>query len=70
MFDEMQQEESGHHSRLLDMYRQRFGNHVLLIRRQDVKGFVQRRAVWRVRPLGLDTVRRQASTMELETRRY
>ncbi len=70
MFDEMQQEESQHHSRLLDMYRQRFGNHVLLIRRQDVKGFVQRRAVWRVRPLGLDTVRRQASTMELETRRF
>jgi rubrerythrin len=70
MFDEMQQEESGHHSRLLDQYRQRFGNHVPLIRRQDVKGFVQRRAVWRVRPLGLDTVRKQAATMELETRRF
>jgi rubrerythrin len=70
MFDEMQHEESGHHARLLDTYRQRFGSHVPLIRRQDVKGFVQRRAMWRVRPLGLEIVRRQAATMELETRRF
>jgi erythrin-vacuolar iron transport family protein len=70
MFDEMQREESEHHSRLLEMYRRRFGAHVPLIRRQDVKGFVQRRPVWRVRPLGLDTVRKQAATMELETRRF
>jgi len=70
MFDEMQQEESQHHSRLLDIYRQRFGTHVPLIRRQDVKGFIERRPVWRVRPLGLDTVRKQAATMELETRRF
>ena len=70
LFDEMQQEETQHHARLLDIYRERFGTHVVLLRRHDVKGFVQRRPVWRVRPLGLDTVRRQASTMELETRRF
>ena len=70
MFDEMQQEESQHHSSLLDVYRQRFGLHVPLIRRQDVKGFVERPPVWRIRPLGLDTVRKQAATMELETRRF
>jgi erythrin-vacuolar iron transport family protein len=70
MFDEMQQEETQHHAWLIDIYRQRFGNHIPLMRRQDVKGFVQRRPVWRVRPLGLDTVRRQAATMEIETRRF
>jgi rubrerythrin len=70
IFDEMQQEESTHHSRLIDIYRRRFGAHIPLIRRQDVKGFVERRPVWRVRPLGLDVVRRQAATMELETRRF
>ncbi len=70
MFDEMQQEETSHHSRLLDIYRQRFGTHIPLIRRQDVKGFVERRPVWRTRPLGIDTVRRQAQIMELETRRF
>lgn len=70
MFDHMQQEETTHHARLLDTYRRRFGDHVPLLRRQDVKGFVQRRPVWRIRPLGLDVVRRQAATMELETRRF
>jgi rubrerythrin len=70
MFDEMQAEETTHHSRLLDIFRERFGQHVPLIRRQDVKGFVERRPVWRVRPLGLDVVRGQAETMELETRRF
>jgi rubrerythrin len=70
MFDEMQKEETSHHSRLLDIYRQRFGSHIPLIRRQDVKGFVERRPVWRTRPLGLETVRKQAEIMELETRRF
>jgi rubrerythrin len=70
IFEEMQIEESRHRATLLDMYRQRFGDHVPLIRRQDVKGFVQRRPVWLVRPLGLDVVRKQAEIMELETRRF
>ena len=70
MFDQMQHEETRHHSRLVDNYKQRFGAHIPLLRRQDVKGFAERRPVWRVRPLGLETVRKQASTMELETRRF
>ena len=44
--------------------------HIPLIRRQDVKGFVQRTPVWLVRPLGLDTVRKRASAIEVETRRF
>jgi rubrerythrin len=70
IFDEMQVEESKHRASLIEMYRQRFGEHVPLIRRQDVNGFVQRRPVWLVRPLGLDVVRKQAEVMELETRRF
>lgn len=70
MFDSMQAEESGHRHRLIELYRQKFGDHIPLIRRQDVKGFVQRKPVWLVRPLGLETVRRQASSMEIETRRF
>jgi erythrin-vacuolar iron transport family protein len=66
----MRQEESGHRRRLIEIYQQRFGNHIPLIRRQDVKGFVTRRPVWLVRPLGLETVRRQAATMEIESRRF
>ena len=52
MFDEMRAEENRHRASLIETYRQRFGEHIPLIRRQDVKGFVQRRPVWLVRPLG------------------
>ncbi len=70
VFAQMREEESGHRNRLLDLYRQKFGEHIPLIRRQDVKGFVQRKPVWLIRPLGLDAVRKQASAMEVETRRF
>jgi rubrerythrin len=70
VFDGMRAEESGHRRRLIEAYRARFGEHIPLIRRQDVKGFISRRPIWLVRPLGLEAVRRQASTMEVETRRF
>src|SRR5499427_2380511 len=69
-FAEMRAEEDGHRHRLLTLYREKFGEHIPLIRRQDVQGFVSRRPVWLVRPLGLAMVRKQAETMELETRRF
>ncbi len=70
VFDGMREEESDHRRRLIELYRQKFGEHIPLIRRQDVKGFVERKPVWLVRPLGLDVVRKQASAMEVETRRF
>jgi rubrerythrin len=70
VFDGMRTEESSHRRRLIELYRQRFGEHIPLIRRQDVKGFVSRKPVWLVRPLGLDTVRNQVSAMEVESRRF
>ena len=57
MFEEMQAEESRHRQSLIDQYRTRFGDHIPLIRRQDVKGFIDRRPVWLVRPLGINSVR-------------
>jgi rubrerythrin len=70
MLQEMRAEEDGHRRRLLDLYRQRFGEHIPLIRRHDVKGFVSRKPIWLVRPLGLNAVRKQVELMELETRRF
>lgn len=70
VFDEMQAEETEHRRSLFDMYRRRFGEHIPHIRRQDVRGFIERRPIWLMRPLRLDLVRRQAETMELETRRF
>jgi rubrerythrin len=70
IFDEMREEESQHRASLIDMYRSRFGEHIPLIRRQDVKGFIQRRPIWLSRPLGIQDVRKQVEVMELETRRF
>jgi len=70
LFEDMIGEESGHRARLIELYRQRFGEHIPLIRRQDVSGFVTRRPVWLTRPLGIHTVRKQVEIMELETRRF
>jgi rubrerythrin len=70
MFEGMREEESGHRRRLIELYRQKFGEHIPLIRRQDVRGFVARPALWLMRPLRIDAVRKEASTMEVETRRF
>jgi erythrin-vacuolar iron transport family protein len=70
ILQEMLAEEEGHRHRLLDLYRQKFGEHIPLIRRHDIKGFVQRKPVWLVRPLGRAAVRKQVELMELETRRF
>ncbi len=69
-FDQMRREEDGHRHRLIELYRTRFGEHIPLIRRQDVRGFVGRRPVWLVRPLGLKAVQKAAEEMELETKRF
>jgi rubrerythrin len=70
VFDEMAEEEVRHRSWLYDLYRSKFGEYLPLIRRQDVKGFVQHRPLWLMRPLGLDEVRKYAANMEYETARF
>jgi erythrin-vacuolar iron transport family protein len=70
ILNEMREEENEHRHRLIELHRQKFGEHIPLIRRQDIKGFVQRRPVWLVRPLGLGAVRKQVEIMELETKRF
>jgi rubrerythrin len=70
VFDGMRAEESGHRRRLIELYRDKYGDHIPLFRRQDVRGFVNRKPVWLVKPLGLEAVRNQVSAMEVETRRF
>jgi len=70
IFKEMEAEEDAHRGKLIEEYRRRFGEHIPLIRREDVKGLVHRKPVWMIRPLGVKTVRRQAELMETETRRF
>jgi erythrin-vacuolar iron transport family protein len=70
VFDGMRLQESAHRRRLIELFRQKFGEHIPLIRRQDVKGFVERKPIWLMRPLGPDTAHKSASAMEVETRRF
>src|SRR5271166_2340979 len=70
VFEEMRQEEIGHRRRLIELYKQKFGEHIPLIRRQDVRGFVQRKPIWLNTPLRLEQIRAQVSAMEVETRRF
>ena len=69
-FAQLRREEDGHRHRLIELYRARFGEHIPLIRGQDVRGFMRRRPVWLVRPLGLKAVQRAGEAMELETKRF
>jgi rubrerythrin len=70
VFDEMADEEVRHRAMLFDLYRSKFGEYLPLIRRQDVKGFIQHKPLWLARPLGLDEVRKYAQNMEFETARF
>jgi erythrin-vacuolar iron transport family protein len=70
LFEDMREEESQHRATLIETYRARFGEHIPLVRRQDIKGFIQRRPFWLTRPLKIAEVRKQAEIMELETTRF
>jgi rubrerythrin len=70
MFVDMAAEESEHRRQLIDLFVSRFGDHIPLVRRQDVRGNVARKPVWQIRPLGVDAVRRQAAQMERDAERF
>ena len=71
VFDEMADEEVRHRSMLFDLYRSKFGEYLPLIRRQDVKGFIQQsKPLWLMRPLAIKEVRKYAETMEYEAERF
>ncbi len=70
VFRDMAAEENEHRRALIDLFREKFGEHIPLVRRQDVRGFVTRKPVWQSSVLGLETVRRQAQLMEAETANF
>jgi rubrerythrin len=70
VFRGMMKEEAEHRRKLTDLYRQRFGEHITMIRPQDVKGFVQRDSTASMAKMSLNSLRKQAAAMELQTRRF
>jgi rubrerythrin len=70
VFIEMAGEETEHRHKLLDLYRDKFGEHIPLIRRQDVRGFLTRKPVWQLPKPSIEDVRKLAESMEAETQRF
>ena len=70
VFLEIAEQESENRRRLIELYRERVGEHIPLIRPRDIRGFVKHEPIWMVRPLGLDKVRRQVEARIYETRRF
>src|SRR5262249_53052627 len=66
----MAEEEVRHRSMLFDLYRSKFRAYLPLIRRQEVKGFIQKKPLWLMHPLNLDEVRKHAEDMEYEAARF
>ena len=66
----MAAEENEHRRSLIDMFVSKFGDHIPLIRRQDIKGSIVRRPLWHVRPLSIDRVRAAAEEMEADAARF
>ena len=52
----------------IETYRQKFGDYIPLLRRQDVRGFINRKPIWLNRVLTVDQVRKEIGSMEQETR--
>ena len=66
----MAAEENGHRRRLIDVFVAKFGNHIPLVRRQDIRGYIPPKPVWHMRPLGIDMARSHARDMERAAARF
>lgn len=66
VFEDMAAEEASHRDRLYALYREKFGEFLPLVRRQDVSGFMKRKPVWLTTNLSLETIRDTAESMERE----
>ena len=64
LFEAMAAEEDEHRRRLLDLYVERFGQRLVPIRREHVRGFVTRKPLWLMKSLSLEAVRQQVWEME------
>lgn len=64
VFDDMAAEENEHRRRLIDLYKNRFGDFIIPLRRDHVTGFYSRKPVWLIENLGLDRMRQEVEAME------
>jgi len=70
IFVRMAEEENEHRRRLLEVFTERFGDHIPLIRREDVRGFIRRKPVWMSSSFDVDAMRERAESMEAEAANF
>lgn len=70
VFDGMAAEENQHRRRLIEVYKRRFGDFIVPLRREHVADYFSRRPVWLVEQLGLDRIRQEVGDMEREAREF
>ena len=70
IFDGMAAEEDQHRRWLIDVYRRRYGDFVVPLRREHVADFFSRRPVWLVENLGLERIRQEVADMERQAQQF
>ena len=70
VFEDMAAEEDGHRRALLDLYVARFGTHIPLITRREVRGMPTPASPRQVAVRGVDAIRDQARRMEADAARF
>jgi rubrerythrin len=68
--DAMRAEEDGHRHRLIEVYRARYGEHIPLVRRQDVRGSFTRKPLWLAKVLRVSQIRAEVEAMEENARNF
>jgi rubrerythrin len=66
----MHDEEIGHRDRLIEVFRARYGEHIPLLRRQDVRGHYSRKPLWLAKVLTVGQIRAEVEAMEDNARRF
>lgn len=64
IFEGMAAEEAEHRRRLFALYREKFGERLVPIRRAHVRGFLERKPLWLAETVSLETLRQQVWEME------
>ncbi len=70
LFEGMAAEENEHRRLLLDMYQKKFGERLVPIRREHVRGFLARKPIWLMKHLDIETIRQQVWEMEVSAQSF
>jgi len=64
IFDGMAAEENEHRHQLITLFEKKFGTNLPLVRREHIRGFLERKPLWLMKNLPIETIRQQAWEME------